>query len=78
MTPQISKSAIMSTTMRFLTAGGLSLALAVWREVARPHTDWPMVGEMLLAIILGVGGGAYGRALAQGPVTSVIRRPPAN
>jgi hypothetical protein len=72
---QISKSAIMSKTIQFLTAGGLTLAIAVWHEVAKPVTDWVQVATMLAGIVVGIGGGAYGRIMAQGPVTSVVAAP---
>jgi hypothetical protein len=72
---QSSKSAIMSKTLRFLTAGGLTMVLAIGQEVAKPITDWVLVAIMLVGIIVGIGGGAYGRVVAQGPVTSVIATP---
>jgi FtsH-binding integral membrane protein len=75
MSLQISKSAFMSKTMQFLAAGGLTLAVAVWHEVAKPITDWPQVATMVAGILVGIGGGAYGRVVAQGPVTSVISTP---
>jgi hypothetical protein len=75
MSLQISKSAIMSKTLQFLTAGGLTLAIAVWQEVAKPVTDWGLVATMVAGIFVGIGGGAYGRIVAQGPVTSVVSTP---
>ena len=69
---QVSKSAIMSKTFRFLTAGGLTLAIAIWQEIAKPAPDWGLVATMLAGLVVGIGGGAYGRAVAQGPVTTVV------
>jgi hypothetical protein len=72
MASQISKSAVMSKTLRFLTAGGLTMAIAIGQELAKPVTDWATVATMLAGIVVGIGGGAYGRVVAQGPVTSVM------
>lgn len=68
----LSKPAILSTTLRFLTAGGLTLAVAVWQEIAKSDTDWSLVTTLAAGILVGIGGGAYGRVLAKGPITSVI------
>jgi hypothetical protein len=69
---QKSKPAILSRTIRFLTAGGLALLAAVVQEVAKSDTDWNLVVTMVTGIVVGLGGGAYGRVVAQGPVTSVF------
>ncbi len=68
----LSKPAILSTTLRFLTAGGLTLAVAVWQEVAKAQTDWSLVATLAAGILVGIGGGAYGRVVAQGPINSII------
>lgn len=72
MTGAVPKPAILSTTLRFLTAGGLTLALAVWQEVAKAETDWSLVTTMVAGILVGIGGGVYGRVVATGPITSII------
>ncbi len=72
MAPQKSKPAILSTSIRFLTAGGLALLSAVVQEVAKPDADWNLIITMIAGIIVGLGGGAYGRVVAQGPVTSLM------
>ena len=69
---QVSKSAITSKTLRFLAAGGLTLAIALWREIAKADTDWGLVAAMIASLVIGVGGGAYGRVVAQGPVTAIF------
>ncbi|MBI1339584.1 hypothetical protein GC169_05145 [bacterium] len=74
MTPQIPKSAIMSTTLRFLTAGGLTLAVAVIQEIIKADTDWGLVATMIAGILVGVGGGAYGRVTAAGPILTLFPR----
>lgn len=63
--------AILSKTLRFLTAGGLTLAIAVVQEVIKASPDWTLVCTMVAGILVGIGGGAYGRVVAQGPVTSL-------
>lgn len=68
----LSKPAILSTTLRFLTAGGLTLAVAVWQEISKSDTDWSLVATLAAGILVGIGGGAYGRVLAKGPITSLI------
>lgn len=72
MAGDISKPAILSTTLRFLTAGGLTLALAVWQEIAKAETDWSLVTTLIAGIVVGIGGGAYGRVKAKTPITSII------
>ena len=67
-----SKPAILSTSLRFLTAGGLTLALAVWQEIVKADTDWSLVATLAAGILVGIGGGAYGRVVAQGPINSII------
>lgn len=69
---QISKPAILSKTIQFLTAGGLTLAIAVVQEIAKADTDWSLVATMLAGLIVGIGGGAYGRVVAKGPVTTLV------
>lgn len=72
MAAAIPKPAILSTTLRFLTAGGLTLAISVYQEVAKDQTDWSLVSTMVAGIMLGIGGGAYGRVVARGPIGSLI------
>lgn len=69
---QISKPAIMSKTIQFLTAGGLAMAIAVIQEIAKPDTDWNLVATMVAGLLVGIGGGAYGRVKASGPLTSIV------
>ena len=66
------KAAIVSKTLRFLTAGGLTLGIAVAQEILKPSPDWNIVLTMAAGILIGIGGGAYGRVVAQGPVTSIL------
>jgi len=72
MSKEAEKAAIFSDTLRFLTAGGLTLAIAVAQEVAKPDRDWAMIATMLAGIVVGIGGGAYGRVKADAPITSVL------
>ena len=72
---QVSKSAIMSKTLQFLTAGGLTLAAAIWQEIARPNTNWVEVATMVAGLLVGLVGGTYGRVVAQGPVTGLLANP---
>lgn len=74
MTNRTDTPAILSKTLRFLTAGGLTLAVAIWQEVAKAQTDWSLVATMAAGLIVGVGGGAYGRIVARGPITSLTSR----
>lgn len=74
MSHSLNTPAILSKTLRFLTAGGLTLAVAIWQEVAKTDTDWSLVATMAAGLIVGVGGGAYGRIVAKGPVTSLTAR----
>jgi len=69
---QSNKAAILSKTLHFLTAGGLTLALAVVQEITKPHPDWGVIATTIAGILVGIGGGAYGRVVAQGPVTSIL------
>ena len=66
------KAAIFSKTLRFLTAGGLTLAVAVVQEALKSSPDWSLIATMAAGILVGIGGGAYGRVVAQGPVTSIL------
>ena len=66
------KAAILSTTLRFLTAGGLTLGLAVLQEIAKPDRDWSIIVTTVAGILVGIGGGAYGRVKAEGPITSIL------
>lgn len=72
MSKQTEKAAIFSDTLRVLTAGGLTLAIAVAQEVAKPDRDWAMIATMLAGIVVGIGGGAYSRVKADAPITSVL------
>lgn len=72
MTTKTDKAAILSTTMRFLTAGGLPLALAVAQELAKPDRDWTIIATMAAGMLVGIGGGAYARVNAQGPISSIL------
>ncbi|MFT3725272.1 MAG: hypothetical protein QM773_17005 [Hyphomonadaceae bacterium] len=65
------KAAILASTLRFLTAGGLTLAIAVAQEVAKPDRNWALIATMAGGLLIGIGGGAYGRINAQGPISSV-------
>src|SRR5262245_27666001 len=60
------KAAILSKTLHFLTAGGLALALAIVQEITKPHPDWGVIATTVAGILVGIGGGAYGRVVAQG------------
>lgn len=72
MSQQTHKAAILSTTLRFLTAGGLTLGIAVLQEIAKPDRDWSIIATMVAGIVVGIGGGVYGRVKADGPITSVL------
>jgi len=72
---QISKPAILSKTIQFLTAGGLTLLIAVVQEIAKADTDWSLVATMVAGIVVGIGGGAYGRVVAKGPVSALVSAP---
>jgi hypothetical protein len=72
MTQKTDKAAILSSLMRFLTAGGLTLAIAVAQEVAKPDRDWTLIATMAAGLLVGIGGGAYGRINAQGPISSIL------
>ena len=74
MNKQTSKPAILSRTLQFLAAGGVTMAAALVQEAVKPDADWGQVLTMAAGIALGVGGGAYGRVKAQGPVTTVFKR----
>jgi len=66
------KAAILSTTLRFLTAGGLTLGIAVLQEIAKPDRDWSVIATTIAGILVGIGGGVYGRIKAEGPITSIL------
>jgi hypothetical protein len=66
------KAAVLSNTIRFLTAGGLTLAIAVVQELLKPDRDWSLIATTIAGLLIGVGGGVYGRVNAQGPITSVL------
>ena len=66
------KAAILSSTMRFLAAGVLTLAIGVAQEVAKPDRDWTLIATMAAGLLVGIGGGAYGRINAQGPISSIL------
>lgn len=68
MSQQSGKAAVLSKTVQFLTAGGLTLAIAVVQEVLESDRDWTMVA----GLVIGIGGGAYGCIVAQEPLTSVL------
>ena len=72
MPPQQPKSALMSKTLHFLAAGGMSLAVAVWREIVRPDPDWGTVAALVAGILITLGGGTYGRTIAQGPISGLL------
>jgi hypothetical protein len=72
MAQKTDKAAILSSTMRFLTAGGLMLANAMAQEVAKPDRDWTLIATMAAGLLVGIGGGAYGRINAQGPISSIL------
>lgn len=75
MQKQIAIPAVMSKTLRFLAAGGMAMAAALVQEALRPHPDWVHAATILAGLALGVGGGAYGRVVAQGPITSILPGP---
>ena len=70
--PPQDRPAILSKTISFLTAGGLTLAIAVVQEALKPSPDWSLIATLVAGILVGVGGGAYGRVVAQGPLTSIL------
>lgn len=72
MTHQTPKPAILSKTLQFLAAGGITIFSAILQEVLKPHPDWGVVATMVAGALIGIGGGAYGRIVAQGPVTSLV------
>ncbi|HVY90311.1 MAG TPA: hypothetical protein VG942_15700 [Hyphomonadaceae bacterium] len=72
MTDQNNKAAVLSKTLQFLTAGGLTLAFSVVQELSKPDRDWGVIATTVAGILIGIGGGAYGRLNAQGPITSVL------
>ena len=72
MAQQTTKAAVLSKTIQFLTAGGLTLAISVLQEVMKPDRDWSLIATMVAGILVGIGGGVYGRINAQGPITSVL------
>ena len=51
--------AILSKTLRFLTAGGLTLAVAIWQELAKADTDWSLVATMAAGVIVGNDGNIW-------------------
>ncbi len=61
---------ILAGAMRFVTAGGLTLALALAQEVARPDRDWTMIATLAAGILVGLCGGAYRRMSAQETASS--------
>lgn len=70
MAEQTTKPAAKSKTIQFLAAGGLTMIAAVVQEGLKAQPDWSLVSTMVAGIILSVAGGAYGRAVAQGPLGS--------
>ncbi len=72
--PPEDRPAILSKTLRFLTAGGLTLAIAVVQEALKSSPDWSLIATLVAGILVGIGGGAYGRVVAQGPLTSILPR----
>ncbi len=71
----MAKPAILSLTLRFIAAGGLALVVAIAREITRPDTDWVQVVTMAAGLLVGMGGGAYGRLVATGPIKGLLQRP---
>lgn len=69
------KPAILSKTLHFLTAGGITLVASMVQEIARPQTDWGVVATTAAGLLITVVGGGYGRVVAQGPLTS-LKGPP--
>jgi hypothetical protein len=74
MTDKASKPAILSKTLRFLAAGGLTMAFGMVQEAVKPDADWALIATMAAGMTVAVGGGGYGRIVAQGPVTSLTGR----
>ncbi len=72
MTQQKNKAAIRSTIVRFLTAGGLPLGIAVLQEIVKPDRDWPIIATMVAGMD-GFGGGVYGCLKAEGAIISALR-----
>ena len=52
--------------------GFLALGIAVLQEIMKPDRDWSIIATTLAGIVIGIGGGAYGRVKAEGPITSVL------
>ena len=73
MTPQRAKPAILSKTLQFLAAGGITLIGGILQEALKPNPDWGVIASMVAGALIGIGGGAYGRIVAQGPLTSIVR-----
>jgi hypothetical protein len=48
------------------------LANAMAQEVAKPDRDWTLIATMAAGLLVGIGGGAYGRINAQGPISSIL------
>ena len=69
MTQKRAKLAILSTNIRFPTAGGLMLGIALAQEVAKPDRDWSMIAKMVAGILIGIVGGPYGRSRPEEPIT---------
>ena len=51
---------------------GLALGIAVLQGLVKPDRDWSIIATTLAGIVVGIGGGAYGRVKAEGPITSVL------
>ena len=66
------KTNTLKLILTILTAGGLTLAIAVIQEALKPSPDWSLIATLVAGILVGIGGGAYGRVVAQGPLTSIL------
>lgn len=75
MAEQTAKPAAKSKTIQFLAAGGLTMIAAVVQEAIKAQPDWGVLSTMIAGIILSIGGGAYGRTVAQGPLTGAADPP---
>jgi hypothetical protein len=74
MRSQPPKPALLSRTLQFLAAGGAALIIALGREISSARPDWIDVASLGAGIVLAIGGGAWGRVTARGPITSILPR----
>lgn len=72
---KISKPAILSKTIQFLVAGGITMVAGVVQEVVKAQPDWGVVSTMIAGIVITLVGGTYGRVVAQGPIRTIVSPP---